>query len=70
MTKSNFKFSLVDDYFNSGDLLALESNFNPRFDLKTISELKKKHKLELVQVICKTKGEVLLERFKQRSESG
>jgi adenylate kinase family enzyme len=48
----------------------VESNFKPEFDDQKFNNLKNKYNFEILQIICETKGEILLERFKKRSESG
>ncbi len=48
----------------------LESNFKAEVDTEKFLDLKNKHDFLPFQIQCKTNGEILFERFKERSESG
>ena len=48
----------------------VESNFKAEFANLEFLELKQKYKFEPFQILCKTDGKVLFQRFKERSESG
>jgi len=48
----------------------VESNFKAEFDTARFLELKERYGFVPVQILCVTDGAVLLERFKQRAESG
>ncbi len=63
-------YQLVDSLLRAGQSLILESNFKPEFDNEIFLNFQKKYDLEILQIMCKTEGEILFERFKQRSESG
>ncbi len=47
----------------------VENNFEPKFADQKFNTLKNKYNFEILQIICETKGEILFERFKKRSES-
>ena len=48
----------------------VETNFRPKFANQKFKNLQDKYKFKTLQIICETKGEILLKRFKKRSESG
>ena len=48
----------------------VESNFAPELDTAQFLNLKQKCEFESLQIQCVTDGEVLFQRFKERSESG
>lgn len=53
-----------------GISLVLESNFEAGKSEKSIAKLIKKHDYIVVQVLCKTEGTTLVERFEERANSG
>jgi len=48
----------------------LESNFRPDYDTAKLLALKQAYPFEPLQIQCRTDGEVLWQRFQQRSRSG
>lgn len=48
----------------------VESNFKAEIDSKIFGDLRKKYDFDLLQLLCKTEGNILFERFKKRWESG
>jgi adenylate kinase family enzyme len=48
----------------------IETPLKPEYDEEKFLDLKKKFGFEVIQLMCKTDGEILFERFKKRSESG
>ncbi len=63
-------YQIIEALLSVKQSLVIDSNFKPEFDTKRFLDLQKKYKFETLQVICKTEGETLFERFKKRSESG
>ncbi len=53
-----------------GRSLVLESNFDPVFATPRFQALQEEYNFVSVQIQCKAEGEVLLQRFKARAESG
>lgn len=47
----------------------IESNFKHEFDSKKFKALKNKYKFFPIQIVCKTDGKVLFDRFSKRSDS-
>ena len=60
----------MESLLSAGISFIAESNFSSEYDNERFLNLSKKYCFEPFQVICKTKEEVLFERFKTRSESG
>lgn len=60
----------MDSLLSAGIPFIVESNFKPEFENEKFLNLKEKYGFEPFQILCKTNGEILLERFKARSESG
>jgi len=63
-------YQIIDSFLQANRTIIIESNFKPEFDDKRFLDLQKIYKFESIQIICKTDGEILFERFKKRSESG
>lgn len=63
-------YKTTDSNLKVGSSIILDSNFKPEFDTKRFLDLKKKYDFSTIQIMCKTNGEILFERFKRRSESG
>ncbi len=63
-------YYFVESILKSGDSLIVESNFQAEYDSEQFNILIEKYNCKPVQIQCKTNGEVLYERFKERSESG
>ncbi len=53
-----------------GRSLVLESNFDPAFATPRFRALQEQYNFVPIQIQCKAEGEVLLQRFKTRAESG
>lgn len=63
-------YNLMSSLLSAKVPFVVESNFDPKFDDKNFIELKKENGFFPIQIMCKTDGKVLFERFKQRAESG
>jgi predicted kinase len=63
-------FQTLEAHLNSGTPLIVESNFKPQFDNEIFAAYGEKHAVRWVQVLCWAEGDVLVERFQQRSNSG
>ena len=62
-------YYFLESLLRAGNSLIVESNFKPEYDSEKVLKLVKKYDFTPLQVQCKTNGNVLLERFKKRSES-
>ena len=63
-------YKLLESFLEAEQPVILENNFNPNFDSKKFFDLRTKYNFDILQIICKTDGEILFERFKRHSESG
>jgi len=63
-------YQVVGSLLQADQSFIVESNFKPEFDEERFLDLQKKYNFEILQIMCKTDGEILFERFKKRSESG
>jgi cytidylate kinase len=67
-------YNLLDRFVESqvifGRSLIVESNFMPQFSTKKFLYLKQKYDLKILQIYCQSDFRILLQRFKQRVESG
>jgi predicted kinase len=63
-------FYFTESQLRVGNSLIVESNFNPTIDTRKFLDLKEKYGFVAFEIQCQTDGEVLLERFKQRADSG
>ncbi|MBI2411195.1 MAG: AAA family ATPase [Candidatus Kerfeldbacteria bacterium] len=63
-------FLFVEKLLASGQSCILESDLKPEYDNDTLRQLINKYNVVPFQIQCTTDGEMLFERFKQRSESG
>lgn len=63
-------YHLLEEMLKANQSLVVESNFRQELASEELSALQDKYRFETVQVLCRADGEVLLERFKQRTESG
>jgi predicted kinase len=73
--KLGFATYAMLEYFMEVQLQAgisfiVESNFAPDFGTQTFLKLKAQYEFEPFQIQCRTEGTVLLQRFKERAESG
>ena len=62
-------YYLLEVLMQAGTSLVIESNFDPQRDSTTLAGLVKRHDYTASQVLCKTEGARLLERFRARSDS-
>jgi len=69
--KASYKilYQLIESLLQAKQSLIVESNFKPEFENKRFLDLQKKCDFDSLQIMCKTNGEILFERFKKRSES-
>ena len=63
-------YYFLESLLRSGNSLVVESNFKAEYDSKKFLNFIKEYGYTPLQIQCKTKGDVLFERFKKRSESG
>jgi len=63
-------YYITDSFLKAERPFILESNFKSENDTEKFLDLKKKYDFFPFQIQCKTNGEILFERFKQRAESG
>lgn len=70
MASFTLLYYFLESSLAAGVSCIIESNFKPAFDNQRFVALKEKYEFEPFQIMCKTDGEVLFERFKKRSESG
>lgn len=63
-------YHFMEVLLRAGQSCVVESNFYRRFAEEELLDPKRRCPFEIFQILCKAKGEVLLQRFKQRSESG
>jgi len=73
-TLSYATFSILD-YFVESMLKAstsfiMEGNFSSDKVVKPFADYKKRYNFQLIVIECQTKGKILLERFRERAESG
>lgn len=63
-------FYFTESQLRAGNSLIVESNFRPEIDTRRFLDLKEKYGFVAFEIQCQADGEVLLERFKQRADSG
>lgn len=63
-------YFFLESHMKAGNSLVVESNFHPENDSAQLLSLIEKYGFTPLQIQCKTEGQVLLERFKTRAESG
>jgi ribose 5-phosphate isomerase A len=63
-------YHVLEELLKANQSLVVESNFRKELASEELSTLQGRYPLEVVQVVCKTDSDTLLERFKQRAESG
>lgn len=66
----NLLYYFIDSLVSKNISLIVESNFLAAYDTNRYRNIQNRYTLKIAQIHCHTKGEVLIERFKQRSESG
>jgi predicted kinase len=63
-------FILIESELAAGRSFVVESNFTSELATPRFLELKEKYPFQPFQVVCRTEGEVLIERFKRRGALG
>jgi predicted kinase len=63
-------YDLIEEELKAGASLVVESNFHPTYDDEKFTDLHARYAFDTFQVLCVADGDVLYERFKERSESG
>jgi len=63
-------YHMVEAELRAGASFVVESNFHRAFASEKFAELRKHYDYDAFQVLCYADGDVLYERFKERSESG
>ncbi|NQU99955.1 MAG: AAA family ATPase [Parcubacteria group bacterium] len=69
MASYSILYYTVESLLQSNTSFIIESNFKPEFENKKFVVLRKKYNFKSLQILCKTEGKILFERFKKRSES-
>jgi predicted kinase len=62
-------YYFVEALLGAGGSAVIESNFDPEIAGPKLAALQQRFDFAAVQIVCKTEGEVLLQRFKERTES-
>lgn len=60
----------LDALMVTGQSLIIEGNFKTEFESQHLSPRLDKYNYQTLQIMCQCDGQILFERFKQRSESG
>lgn len=60
----------VENQLKVGSRLIIESNFNPKFDNERFKLWQEKYDYKALQIMLQADGDVLIERFKKRNETG
>ncbi len=55
---------------DSGISVIMDANFSPERDNEPVRQLVSGREMEVVQILCRTEGRVLMERFVQRAAAG
>jgi predicted kinase len=63
-------FYFVESQLAAGRSHIVEANLAPEFSTERLRALKTKYRFEPFQIQCKTDGQVLVQRFKERAKSG
>jgi predicted kinase len=63
-------FAIIESELAAGRSCIVESNFHPEHDAPRVRELQRRHAAGVVQLLCVTDGEVLVERHQARARSG
>jgi predicted kinase len=63
-------FYFAESLLESGVSFIVEGTFLTEYDTENFLKLKRKYDFDVFQIQCKTKGDILFERFKKRSEYG
>lgn len=59
----------LDSVMTTGQSIIIEGNFKTEFEAQHITPRLKQYNYQAIQVMCQCDGEILFERFKERSES-
>ena len=70
LTSYDVLYYFIESLLRAGRSLIVESNFKPEVDSAKFLDLAERMPFRPLQILLHTDGEVLLERFKQRAESG
>lgn len=60
---------ILDSFMATGQSIIIEANFKTEFESEHLSPRIDKYNYQAVQIMCQCDGQILFERFKQRSES-
>lgn len=60
----------IEEQLKSGHSLIVETPLKPQFDNKKFQDWLRKYDFNVLQILCFADGEVVVERFVKRSESG
>src|SRR3989338_1443145 len=63
-------YYFTESLLAAGKSAIIESNFKAEYDSERFLDFQKKYAFTPVQIMCRTDGEILFERFKKRAESG
>ena len=63
-------YGFIETLLLSNTSFIIETPLKPEYDEERFLSLKKKFGFKSIQLMCKTDGKILFERFKKRSESG
>jgi predicted kinase len=63
-------YNFIEEELKAGASFVVESNFHPTYDDEKFADLHARYAFDTFQVLCVADGDVLYERFKERSESG
>ncbi|MGI8858131.1 MAG: AAA family ATPase [Thermomicrobiales bacterium] len=63
-------YHLLEAELKAGASLVVESNFHPTYDDEKFADLHTRYDFDTFQMLCVADGDVLYERFKERSASG
>jgi predicted kinase len=60
---------LIEEQLKTGNSLIIESTFSPTFDNPKFQKWQKQYNCNVIQTLCYTQGDVLLERFIKRAKT-
>jgi len=63
-------YHIIEAELRAGASCVVESNFHRALTSEKFAELRKKYDYDAFQILCYADGDILFERFKERSESG
>jgi 2-phosphoglycerate kinase len=63
-------FHITERLLQAGQSLVIECNFRPDFHTDPFADLQQRYPCQTIQVLCQASEEVLIQRFRQRAESG